>query len=128
MENRPPQQETPRRPPATGRKPNGSGGSPTPPWLWLLVIGLLALIFWQFVPKTEVQVLYAPWFIEQVDSDNIKSISFQGNEFRGELREPQPYSTAAGSSTPVRRFYTYAPAEELIKPVVEKLQAQAQKA
>ena len=67
MENRPPQQETPRRPPPTGRKPNGSGGPPTPPWLWLIVIGLLALIFWHFVPKTEVEVPYHPWFTEQVD-------------------------------------------------------------
>ena len=99
-----------------------------PPWLWLLVIGLLALIFWQFVPKAEVQVLYHPWFIEQVDNDNIKSISFQGNEFRGELREPQPYSTAAGASRLVKRFYTYAPSEDLIKPVVEKLQEHAKKA
>ena len=40
MENRPPQQETPRRPPTnSGRKTNGSGGSPTPPWLWLLLLG-----------------------------------------------------------------------------------------
>ncbi|HZW31483.1 MAG TPA: ATP-dependent zinc metalloprotease FtsH [Isosphaeraceae bacterium] len=128
MENRPPQQETPRRPPAPGRKPNGSGGSQTPPWLWLLVLGLLALIFWQFVPKNEVQVLYHPWFMEQVENDNIKSISFQGNEFRGELREPQPYSTTTGASTLVRRFFTYAPSEELIKSVVEKLQEHAKKA
>ena len=43
MENRPPQPETPRRPPNSGRKTNGSGGSPTPPWLWLLVMGLQIL-------------------------------------------------------------------------------------
>ena len=128
MENRPPQQETPRRPPGSGRKPNGSGGSPTPPWLWLLVIGLLALIFWQFVPKTEVQVLYHPWFIEQVENDNIKSISFQGNEIRGELRQVQPYTAPTGASIPVRRFSTYAPSEDLIRPVVERLQEHAKKA
>ena len=58
MENRPPQPETPRKPPTAGRKTNGSGGSPTPPWLWLIVIGLLALIFWHFVPKQETQVTY----------------------------------------------------------------------
>src|SRR5579883_785 len=128
MENRPPQQETPRRPPAPGRKPNGSGGSQTPPWLWLLVLGLLALIFWQFVPKNEVQVLYQPWFMEQVENDNIKSISFQSNEFRGELRRPQPYRTATGASTLVKRFYTYAPSEDLIQPVVERLQEHARDA
>ncbi len=67
------------------RKTNGSGGPPTPPWLWLIVIGLLALIFWHFVPKTEVEVPYFPWFTEQVDKGNIKSVSIQGNEIRGEL-------------------------------------------
>ena len=87
MENRPPQPETPRRPPTnSGRKTNGSGGSPTPPWLWLLLLGGFALIFWQFVPKNEVQVLYYPWFYEQVETDNIKSITIQGTEIRGELR------------------------------------------
>ena len=66
MESRPPQ-ESPRRP-AGGRKPNGSGGSPTPPWLWLLLIAGFGLIFWQFKPKNEVQVSYSPWFLDQVEA------------------------------------------------------------
>src|SRR5262245_63597888 len=122
MENRPPQPETPRRPPAPARKTNGSGGSPTPPWLWLLVVGLLGLIFWQFVPKTEVQVRYYPWFMEQVDKDNIKNLSVQGVEIHGELRKEQPYSSPSGTITQVRRFYTYAPSEGLIPPVVAKVE------
>jgi cell division protease FtsH len=93
-----------------------------------MVIGSMALIFWQFVPKTQVQVLYHPWFIEQVEHDNIKSISFQGNEIRGELRQVQPYTAPTGASTQVRRFYTYAPSEDLIRPVVERLQEHAKKA
>ncbi len=123
MENRPPQQETPRRPPpSSGRRTNGSGGSPTPPWLWLLLIGGFALIFWQFVPKTEIQVLYYPWFIEQVDSDNIKSISIQGNELRGELRKEQHYLNPATLTTMlVRKFITNAPSEASVEPIVQKL-------
>ena len=121
MENRPPQQETPRRPPNSGRKTNGSGASPTPPWLWLIVIGLLALIFWQFVPKQEIPVQYYPWFVEQVKNENLKSISIQGNELRGELRRETPYNSSSGTSVPVRRFYTYIPSEELIAPLCEKL-------
>jgi cell division protease FtsH len=122
MENRPPQQETPRRPPMPGRKTNGTSASPTPPWLWLIVIGLLALIFWQFVPKQEVQVLYYPWFEEQVKNQNIKSISIQGNEIRGELRKQVPYSHSSGATPiPVQRFYTYMPSEELIPALYERL-------
>ena len=128
MENRPPQQETPRRPPTSGRKPNGSGASPTPPWLWLIVIGLLALIFWQFVPKQEVQVLYYPWFEEQVSSGNIKSILVQGTEIRGELRKAVPYSPSPGT-TPVTvgKFFTYVPSEALIPPLYERLTKEAEK-
>src|SRR5262249_11120510 len=72
--------------------------------------------------KTEEQVLYYPWFMEQVESDNIKSITFQGLEIRGELRERRPLSSASGAPKPVGRFYTYAPTEELIAGVTEKLQ------
>jgi cell division protease FtsH len=125
MADPPPRPEDPGWSPEIGPTKRGLDSSATPPWLWLLVIGLLALIFWQFVPKTEVQVQYSPWFIEQVDNDNIKTISFQGTDFRGELREPKPFSTGTGAPTPVRRFYTYAPSEDLIKPVVDKLQDHA---
>jgi cell division protease FtsH len=123
MENRPPQQETPRRPPTnTTRKPNGSGGSPTPPWLWLLLLGGFALIFWQFVPKTEVQVLYYPWFYEQVESDNIKSVTIQGTEIRGELRKEVTYQNSASQTTvPVRKFITNAPSDASVEPIVQKL-------
>ncbi len=123
MENRPPQQEAPRQPPSnSGRKPNNSGGTPTPPWLWLLLLGGFAIIFWQFVPKTEVTVGYYPWFHEQVEKDNVKSISILGTEIRGELRKETPYQSAP--STPpatVKRFITYAPSEPSIEPLVQKL-------
>jgi cell division protease FtsH len=87
----------------------------------------LALIFWQFVPKTEVQVLYYPWFMEQVENDNIKSLSIQGIEIRGELRDQREYSTPSGTPTQVRRFFTYAPSEGLTTPLVEKVMAVGKK-
>jgi cell division protease FtsH len=103
-------------------KINGSGRKPTPPWLWLLMIGLLALIFWQFVPKNEVQVLYYPWFVGQVESGNIKTLKVQGNELHGELRTNQPYlSPSTKTMIPVRRFFTSAPSEDSIQPIVETL-------
>ena len=122
MENRPPQQDPPRRPPNSVRKTNGSGGSPTPPWLWLLLLGGFALIFWQFVPKQEIGVDYTPWFTDQVKDNNIKSISFQGNEIRGELREDKVYSNPSSvTETKVHKFYTYAPSEESIYPLEKEL-------
>jgi cell division protease FtsH len=121
MENRPPQPESPRRPPASGRKPNGATGSPTPPWLWLLLIGGFAIIFWQFMPKPETEVDYSPWFLDQVESDNIKKISIQGTEVRGELRQDKPYQSGSSPSVSVHRFITYFPAEQSIEPVMKRL-------
>jgi len=117
MKNRPQQQENPGRP-----SPSSTRGLPTPPWLWLLLIGGLALIFWQFVPKTEIQVNYYPWFIEQVESDNIKSLSIQGTELRGELRTEKPCLNPSTLTTfPVRKFVTHAPSEDSIQPIVQNL-------
>ena len=122
MENRPPQQDPPRRPSTTGRKSNGSGGSPTPPWLWLLLIGGFAIIFWQFMPKPETAVDYNPWFLDQVESDNIKKISIQANEVRGEVRQDRPYQSGVSpTSVQVHRFITYFPSEQAIEPVIQKL-------
>jgi cell division protease FtsH len=125
MENRPPQ-ESPRRP-TGGRKPNGSGGSPTPPWLWLLLIAGFGLIFWQFAPKNEVQVDYSPWFLDQVDSGNIKSLTISGQDAHGELRKEQKYRhpTTAGEVT-VKKFATHFPSDRSIDPVVEKLRKKAE--
>ena len=122
MDNRPPQQDPPRRPLASGRKPNGSAGSPTPPWLWLLLIGGFAIIFWQFIPKPETTVDYSPWFLDQVDQDNIKKVSIQANEIRGELRLEKPFqSSTSQTSVMVHRFITYFPADQSVEPVIRKL-------
>ncbi len=109
-----------RRPPPS--KTNAFGRAPTPPWVWLLLIGVLGLVFWEFVPKNEVQVLYYPWFIEQVQSGNIKSLTIEGNELRGTLRREQQYRNPPSSTTHlVRRFITHAPSEESIQPIVQTL-------
>jgi cell division protease FtsH len=120
MESRPPQ-ESPRRP-AGGRKPNGSGGSPTPPWLWLLLIAGFGLIIWQFQPKNELSVNYSPWFLDQVEAGNIKSLQIQGLEVRGELWEKVLY-TPPSATVPqqVLRFITYFPSEPAIDPIIAKI-------
>ena len=101
---------------------NAFGSAPMPTWFWLLLIGVLGLIFWQFVPKSEIQVLYYPWFIEQVQAGNIKSLTIQGNELRGTLRRVQQYRNPPSSTTTlVRRFMTQAPSEDSIQPIVQTL-------
>ena len=99
MEYPPPEQElTPPPPKGTARETNGSGGHRTPPWLWLLLLGGFGLIFYQFVPKAEVSVRYYPWFYDQVQADNIKAISIQDLEIRGELRTEEVVSRACRTS------------------------------
>ncbi len=124
MENRPQPPESPRRPNPVQRKSNGAGGPPTPPWLWLLLIGGFAIIFWQFIPKPETPVVYSPWFLDQVESDNIKSITLTGTDVRGELRETRQYQGAnSTNSVPVKQFVTYFPSEDAIQPVIDKLRS-----
>lgn len=126
MENQPPQQDTPQQPPASVPKKSGSGRPASNPWLWLLLIGGFALIFWQFVPKTEVLVDYNPWLLEQVKKNNIKTISFQGVEIRGELRSEEPYNDGPSMPlTKVKKFYTYAPSEASIYPLELELRKNA---
>jgi cell division protease FtsH len=86
------------------------------------LIGGFAIIFWQFIPKPETTVDYSPWFLDQVDHDNIKKISIQANEIRGELREDKPFqSSTSPSSVIVHRFITYFPADQSVEPVIRKL-------
>ncbi|OJW04206.1 MAG: cell division protein FtsH [Planctomycetales bacterium 71-10] len=131
MENRPQQQESPRRPtPPPARKPNGAAGPPTPPWLWAVLLAGFAFIFYQFVPPTETPVSYAPWFLDQVEAENIKSVSLMGVEIQGELREPRKYrsSPTSNNEIEVRKFITYFPSDEAVQPIVEKLSAKPKKA
>ena len=119
MDNPPSQQEPP-HPPHTS-KPNGWQSPPTPAWLWLLLLGGFGLIFYQFVPKAEISVLYYPWFYDQVQADNIKAISIQTLEIRGQLRTARLYQTRRTSRRSRCRFVTNAPSEASIDAVVKKL-------
>ncbi|WP_435019493.1 ATP-dependent zinc metalloprotease FtsH [Tundrisphaera sp. TA3] len=122
MESRPPQ-ETPRRPLNSGRKPGGPGGTPTPPWLWGFLIAVVILISWLVMPKYEVSVNYNPFFTEQVEADNIESLSIQGQEVHGRLRREAEYAPPP-PQTPIKvnkRFTTTFPSEDMIQPVIDRL-------
>ena len=126
MESRPPQ-ESPRRPPPAARKPNGSGGSPTPPWLWLLLIAGFGLIFWQFAPKNEVSVSYSPWFLDQVEKDNVQNLSISGTEVHGELRNEADFKApGVAKEQKVKKFTTYLPSDQSAQPLAEKVRKTSQ--
>ncbi len=111
MESRPPQ-EPPRRPTPVSRKPATSGGSPTPPWLWVIVILLVALITWKITPSGETQVSYT-WFMDQVKADNIESLDIQGVKASGKLRRLETYKSGDNQTgVEVTKFSTYLPPSE----------------
>src|ERR1700743_1986173 len=125
MESRPPQ-EPPRRPgpPNNGRKPNGggSGTSPTPPWLWVFLIAVVALITWLIKPSNEVTVNYSPWFLEQVKADNVESIATQNTRVQGKLRKESEYETpGTQSKIKVSKFVAYLPTEKALDDVLAVL-------
>jgi len=98
----------------------GSLGSNGRLWQWLLLLSLFGLIFWLYVPKNEYQVPY-PWFLQQVENDNIKSISIRGTEIHGELRTPERYRHAPLVDTTLRKFYTKAQSDASIERTVRTM-------
>ena len=117
----------PRASSPAGGKPGNAGGSPTPPWLWLLLLAGFALIFYQFRPPNETSVSYT-WFLEQVNDGNIKTLALQGTEVHGELIKKDKYLPPSGSPpVNVEKFYTYFPSESSIDTVLTKVRQVADK-
>jgi cell division protease FtsH len=103
--------------PPTGGPKKSRTRSRRPVWFWLILLVGFALIFWQFVPKTHIQVEYNPWFLDRVKEDNVKSVVFEGVEIHGELRIAVPLGNDPLAPGSVRKFYTYAPSEASIYPL-----------
>ncbi len=121
MESRPPQEPT-RRPSTNGRKPNGAGGSPTPPWIWVFLIAVVGLITYLLSGKNETTVNFSPWFMEQVHADNIEYLATEGLVIHGKLRKETQYNPPEPEQPKkVTRFITTFLSEDQIKPVVDEL-------
>ena len=121
MESRPPQEPS-RRPTTNGRKPNGAGGSPTPPWIWVFLIAVVGLITYMLSGKNETMVNYSPWFLEQVHADNIEFLRTDGLVIHGKLRKETQYNPPEPEQPKkVTRFITTFLSEDQIKPVVDEL-------
>ncbi|MDB5350968.1 MAG: ATP-dependent metalloprotease FtsH [Planctomycetota bacterium] len=123
MESRPPQ-EPPRRPlPPPNRKPSTPAAAPAPPWVWVFLIAVVALILWQWAPGNKVPVTYS-WFREQVDNDNVKTLQIQGLEATGQLRKKAEFEAASGGTKrPVEYFSTAFPSEHQIQPILDELES-----
>ena len=127
MESRPPQEPS-RRPSTNGRKPNGAGGSPTPPWIWVFLIAVVGLITYLLSGKNETTVNFSPWFMEQVHADNIEYLGTEGLVIHGKLRKETQYNPPEPAQpTKVTRFLTTFLSEEQIKPVLDELTNRAGK-
>jgi cell division protease FtsH len=123
MESRPPQEPS-RRPTTNGRKPNGAGTSPTPPWILVFLIALVALIAYLILnQRTETSVTYSPWFLEQVAGDNIESLVLDDLLVKGKLRKETAYHSGEQGAPAVKvlKFTTAFLAKEQIKPVIDEL-------
>ena len=122
MESRPPQ-EPPRRPSPTARKPNGTGGSPTPPWIWVFLIAVVGLITYFLTGRNETTVSYSPWFLEQVEKDNIESLSTEGLIVHGKLRKKTTYPQTDTSlpNKEVEKFTTSFLSDHQIDPLLKHL-------
>jgi cell division protease FtsH len=93
----------------------------------VLLIGLFVLIFYQFVPNQEVLVPFSPWFTDQIESNNIKTITVQGIEAHGELREERKVVTSGNQTQPVKKFHTYFVSENAILPIIEQIRDEDRK-
>ena len=106
----------------------GFRGLPTRSWrVWgglILVSGFLFWIADQFVP-IENSVPYSPWFLNQVEADNIASVTLSLKEpwVRGVLRQPRQYRPEGGTSgIEVRRFVSDLPSEEAVRSLAQSLE------
>jgi cell division protease FtsH len=117
MENRPNQE--PNRRPEGPRRPNGATSAPVPPWLWLILIFALIFLFWNMTLRKD-EVSY-DWFLGQVARDNVKKLTIDGAQVRGELRTPAKYDVSDDRSVEMQVFTTHFPSEEQIQPVLDTL-------
>ena len=133
MESRPPEDQPPAppRPPAPRRPPGVGSGAPTPAWLWAVLIAGFVFIAFTYKPNPfgfGPEVSYS-WFLDQVDADNAKSVSFYaGGEAHGEARAPTQYQPLnAEKPQSIKQFVVYVPAESMVQPLIEKLRAETRK-
>jgi cell division protease FtsH len=106
-------------PAETKPPPAPRGSSPTPDqqprfrlsrWWIVIGLGLLTLNFYigsrAMEPASRVRVPYSPFFLEQVNTGNVKEITSKGTAIQGTFAKPQSYQDSKATT----RFRTEIPA------------------
>ena len=93
--------------------PKGPPAHRTRGFAWFVVI-LLAINFLSFLffqPSTEqrVTVPFSPYFLEQVKTGNVRSISSKGNTVEGTFKAKLRYPPSKKKATPTKLFATQVP-------------------
>jgi cell division protease FtsH len=100
-----------------------------PPWLWVVLIFVIIVLVWVGRGSDKYTVDYSPWFLEQVENDNIESLTITGLQAEGKLRDSKQYQASKEAKiNTVKDFETYFPSEYSIDPVVQKIYSHKPKA
>lgn len=100
-------------------RPNIPGRGTWRALVWLLIAIAIAAWFWgQFGGSLDsvTRISYSA-FRQQVKADNVEKVTVQGDEIRGELKEPAKVEATEGETTEYTNFVTYLPSfgdEELL--------------
>jgi cell division protease FtsH len=102
--------------------PDGRGlpdqHKPSPPHRWrgfwifvvvLLAINWLSLLIFQPSSQPRVKVPFSPYFLNQLNAGQIKSISSRGDTIQGNFKSQQRYPTDDSKATPTTLFSTEVP-------------------
>jgi cell division protease FtsH len=94
------------------RLPGGPSQQPNPNRRRWLIIGLAALLAFNFYlgsratqPASRIRVPYSPFFLEQIQAGNVKSITSTGTAIQGTFKQKESYA----GSKPTTRFKTEIP-------------------
>jgi len=117
-------QQEPSRRPEQPRRPSSAANPPAPPWLWIALIAIIGLMF--LMIRTGNGVVAYSWFLDQVERDNVKSVTVQGTDIKGELRDEATYDVSEVRPEKLKVFRTTLPTEAALENVLKELRSYTQ--
>ena len=123
-----------RRSPLTGRDKGDRSKEPTPWrgagrtalfWLTLLAIIYIAYYYYGVLTANSVEITYSE-FLQEIQAENIATVTFTEREVTGSLREPKVFASSQ-STTAFAKFKTWIPFPDVNYALIDKLQASGAK-